>query len=64
MKRENIIDMSAYFLRMQEAQEERKTKGETVKNAVYHVAGILETAATVGISLGFCVCTFLFFVIL
>lgn len=64
MKRENIIDMSAYFLSMQDANEVKKAKTKTVKNVVYHAASILETAATVGISLGFCVCTFLFFTIL
>ena len=64
MNHQNVIDMSAYFLSIQEPQGEKASKSDSVKRAVYHAASILEAAATVGISLGFCVCTFLCFTIL
>lgn len=63
MKRENVIDMSSYFLHLQ-AAETSKSRSDRFKKAAHYTVGLLETAATVGITLGFCVCTFLFFVVL
>ena len=63
MKRENIIDMSAYFLNLQQEENQPKSAVHPVKEIVYCTARVMETVATIVISLGFCACTYLFFAI-
>ena len=64
MKRENVIDMTGYFLELQKRTAPHRDPCGAVKKTFYVLANMLETVATVVIGLCVCVCTLMFFTIL
>ena len=61
MKQNNVIDMTAYFLKQQKPAE----KAPSILNKVFHIlCRVVETSAAVLTALCICMCTLLFFTML
>ncbi len=62
MKQNNVIDMTAYFLK---EQQRTTSKVPSSMEKVFHILGrVVETSAAVITALCICVCTLLFFTML